>query len=249
MKITKSQLKQIIREEMNESAAGMEAMRQMGIAQDQENYGGPEVGGSAITPYSEMARAALRGDATKEGSGPWRALQRLKSLSSVEPEAQAMLDAVYEESPRLKPKAGLSPQARAGITAFLDEEIMTEGRGALEAALADIELLGFEDALSGRPPLPFQAIMDEEGYEAYMKGYRSAGPSGGFSGDMSDENIMSRHPDDDGRLPPSQQKSFVDDRPLRENSIKITKSQLKQIIKEEIINEIKNHKTTIKTNY
>jgi len=151
VKITKLQLKQLIREEMNERMneawgearaehwrdvdiddGGIETMRQMGIAQDQENYGGPEVGGDAITPYSEMARAALRGDATKEGSGPWKALQRLKSLSSVEPEAQAMLDAVYEESPRLKPKAGLSPQAGAGIDAFIDEEVLAEEMESLQ---------------------------------------------------------------------------------------------------------------------
>jgi len=49
--------------------------------------------------------------------------------------------------------------------------------------------LGREDALEGGPELPFEAIMDEQGYQDYLLGYRSVR--------QSDEGILEENPIDD----------------------------------------------------
>ena len=112
-----------------------------------------------------------------------------------------------------------------------------------------MEKEGFADARAGRPPLPFQAILDDEGYEAYRRGYRSAGPNTTRS-IPGDKNIMSRDPEDDGRAPLGQQQTaghpYLDLGPLdrlkraqeagplsRMKESKITKNTIKQLIKEE----------------
>jgi hypothetical protein len=54
---------------------------------------------------------------------------------------------------------------------------------------SDLYKLGREDALSGGPPLPFEAIMDDEGYQDYLLGYRSVR--------KSNEGVLEENPIDD----------------------------------------------------
>jgi hypothetical protein len=110
---------------------------------------------------------------------------------------------------------------------MMDEDDILEEDYLEEGYPKDLEQDGFDDARDGRPPLPFQAIMDEEGYEAYRRGYRSAGPN--MMSIPDDANIMSRHPEDDGRLPPSQQKSFVTDEPLEEEYVDLEEDVFDEI--------------------
>ena len=74
------------------------------------------VHGQDVSPYQALGAAALRGSE--------KALKKLQSAGGTDPKAQAILDAVYEEKPGLKPK----PKRQGLSAAELDAAMLQENR-------------------------------------------------------------------------------------------------------------------------
>jgi hypothetical protein len=74
------------------------------------------VHGQDVSPYQALGAAALRGSE--------KALKKLQSAAGTDPKAQAILDAVYEEKPGLKPK----PKRQGLSAAELDAAMLQENR-------------------------------------------------------------------------------------------------------------------------
>ena len=103
MKLTKSRLKQIIREELNIVLESSPHRDIVAGQDDPSRYVTAHTLGR-VDRYQSMAAAAARGNP--------RALNDLRRAAKTNPHAQALLDAVYEEKPGLNPANRLSPEER-----------------------------------------------------------------------------------------------------------------------------------------